>query len=262
LNRPGIPSRRLSFTGLKGTKPGSLIIEEVFPGEIQGLTVETLGLKGLVRKNIKNDDHTYHVLLPLEGRSLFHSADHSLELMEHSLVRVPYHHAYDIEVKAGQTAYYLRFIKQLDQKDQEDIRKKTDLHGQLYARKFSDCPAYHEDIKSAKTISRMLLPENYVPRFCMGSVETTGPDVVAAHEHPMLEQLFFGLKSCHAVCHADNDYTPLLENTLLHIPLGSRHSVSVDKGNTLSYIWFDFFLSLEGQSYMGQQHHIIGPERP
>jgi hypothetical protein len=164
-------------------------------------------------------------------------------------------------VEQSQDACYLRFVKYLDDKDKKEIRKDPALHSRLYAPKFVDCPAYREDIKSAKTINRMLLPEKFVPRFCMGSVETTGPDLVAAHEHPMLEQLFFGLKNCNAVCHADASQAPLLENTLLHIPLGSKHSVSVKEGNTLYYIWLDFFLSLEGQTYMGQQHHMEKDER-
>lgn len=238
-----------------------MLCEEVFPGEIQGLTVEKLGLKGPLKKETTADDSIYTVLLPLGGKSTVHVAGQLLDVTGNSLVRVPYNNAYTIEVKPGQEAYYLRFTKHLDDKDKKEIKKNAALHSRFYAPKFLDCPAYKEDIKSAKTTSRMLLPEGYVPRFCMGSVETIGPDLVAAHEHPMLEQLFFGLKNCRATFHADSSQAPLLENTLLHIPLGSKHSVSVEEGNILYYIWFDFFLTIEGQSYMSEQHHIMEEDK-
>ncbi len=68
---------------------------------------------------------------------------------------------------------------------------------------YTKCREYKEAIKSEKTISRMILPENIIPRFCMGSVETTGPDEVGAHAHPMLEQLFFGLTKNDCIVTAD-----------------------------------------------------------
>jgi hypothetical protein len=76
----------------------------------------------------------------------------------------------------------------------------------------------------------------------------------------MLDQLFLGLKGCKCSCYADGAETLLTENTLLHIPLGSRHSTSVAEGELLSYIWFDFFLTLEGQRYMSEQHKMDDQE--
>lgn len=261
MNKLPIPVKEIKCRGLQTAASGSFLREEVFPGEITGLTVETLGLKGPVKKDFPADDSTYFLLLPLEGNGIVHTAGRNTGVTGNSMVRIPYNRAYAIEVTAGRELLCLRFSKRLDEKDKNDIKSNSVLHEKFYAPKFSDCPAYHEDIKSAKTISRMLLPENYIPRFCMGSVETTGPDLVAAHEHPMLEQLFFGLKNCDAVCHADGNKGLLRENTLLHVPLGSNHYVTVDKDKTLSYIWLDFFTSLADQTYMSTQHHIVDPEK-
>jgi hypothetical protein len=58
------------------------------------------------------------------------------------------------------------------------------------------------------------------------------------------------------MCHAEGEQILLTENMLLHIPLGSKHSVSVESGDTLAYIWFDFFLSHEGEKYMSEQHQM------
>jgi quercetin dioxygenase-like cupin family protein len=144
----------------------------------------------------------------------------------------------------------------LDIADLRVILQNEKEHSEVFIRSFKDCPVYTEDIKSSKSINRMILPEGKVPRFCMGSVETEGPDSVAPHEHPMLDQLFFGLKGCRCTCTADGESQLLTENMLLHIPLGSKHSVSVADGEKLAYIWFDFFLTIEGQKYMDEQHRL------
>jgi hypothetical protein len=121
---------------------------------------------------------------------------------------------------------------------------------------YSGCKKYKEAIKSPKTINRMLIPENIVPRFCMGSVETTGPDKVEAHSHPMLEQLFFGLGKNDCIVIADENETTFKENVLLHIPLGSEHGVKVENGKIMNYIWMDFFRNKNDMSYMAENHFI------
>ena len=119
---------------------------------------------------------------------------------------------------------------------------------------YSNCRTYKETIKSDKTISRTLLPEHTFPRLCVGSVQTTGDDRVAAHEHPMLEQLFLGLLRNNCLAHADASSLAFGENVLLHIPLGSRHGVDVDAPNELHYIWIDLFSNREGMQWIVQEH--------
>jgi quercetin dioxygenase-like cupin family protein len=83
---------------------------------------------------------------------------------------------------------------------------------------------------------------------------------VAEHDHPMLDQLFLGLKGCRCHCYAGYDHALLEENMLLHIPLGEKHHVEVGDGDRLAYIWLDYFLTLEGQKYMNEQHQVKDPE--
>jgi hypothetical protein len=130
------------------------------------------------------------------------------------------------------------------------------INQEPYFTTWSKCKKYKEAIKSAKTINRMLLPENIVPRFCLGSVETAGPDKVGTHAHPMLEQLFFGLKMNDCIVTADEEKTSFRENDLLHIPLGSEHGVLVNNGKKLCYIWIDFFHNREGMQYIAENHSI------
>lgn len=124
---------------------------------------------------------------------------------------------------------------------------------------YADAPKYRESIKSPKTISRMILPEDIVPRFCVGSVETTGPDEVGTHSHPMLEQMFFGLPGNKCVVTADDEETVFDEHVLLHIPLGSEHGVKAGEDQYIHYIWMDLFRSADDMGYIGANHILVDP---
>ena len=89
----------------------------------------------------------------------------------------------------------------------------------------------------------------------MGTVETKGPDKVAAHEHPMLEQLFLGLSKNNCIVYADDGKVDFPEYSVLHIPLGSRHSVSVEKDEVMYYVWMDFFIDKKGEQWL-QTHKV------
>jgi mannose-6-phosphate isomerase-like protein (cupin superfamily) len=119
---------------------------------------------------------------------------------------------------------------------------------------YSQAKTYQEACKSPNTISRTLIPENTIPRFCMGSVQTTGPDRVGAHKHPMLEQHFFGLPGNQCIVKADAAEAVFGENILLHIPLGSEHSVRVEEGSRLHYLWIDYFRDQKDMAWITQSH--------
>jgi hypothetical protein len=147
---------------------------------------------------------------------------------------------------------FLDITLDLDPADEDELSKHA---AQLpYFRQYSDCPVYREEIKSIKTVSRTLVPPDLLPRFCMGSVQTTGPDIVHPHQHAMLEQFFFGLQgnSCHL--QADDQEISFGENVLVHIPLGSLHAVRVEHAHALHYLWLDFFRHQEDVHYISQAH--------
>ena len=119
-----------------------------------------------------------------------------------------------------------------------------------FALEYKDASTYSESFKSAKTISRTLIPKGIIPRFAAGSVQVSGPDAVGEHSHPMLEQYFLGLPGCNAIVKANGETAKLCAWTLLHIPLGSTHGVTVDEENDLHYIWIDLFRNLEGEAWL------------
>ena len=149
------------------------------------------------------------------------------------------------------TLHYLKLTCKLSAQDLQDLQElpAENIQNAYYA-KFSDCQSYSEAIKSPNTVSRTILSNEYIPRIAMGTVQTKGPDKVAAHKHPMLEQLFLGLSTNNSIVYADDDHVKFPEYSLLHIPLGSSHSVSVEKNETMYYVWMDFFLDKEGEEWL------------
>jgi quercetin dioxygenase-like cupin family protein len=136
----------------------------------------------------------------------------------------------------------------------DEAKEDCVQHGNLpFFLPYSQCNTYREAIKSEKTVNRTMLREETVPRFCMGSVQTEGPDEVGAHAHPMLEQLFFGLESNDCIVTADGEEAKFGEGTLLHIPVGSMHGAHVPDSHRLHYVWMDLFFGSD-MSYIGATH--------
>lgn len=256
---PEIRTQAMSFHWEPGER-NAVLVEPVLPGEVAGVTTEEISITGDCSFRQAGGPDTYDVLLTISGTANVISGSNRLETTAEQIIRLPYGADYRIDVPAGDEFKCLRVRKAMTAGDREVIRRDAEMHSFFYARKYSECQAYTEDIKSAKTINRMLLPEGYVPRLCMGLVETAGPDSVGAHVHPMLDQLFLGLKNCRCTCSADGAETLLTENALLHIPLASWHSASVAPGDLLSYIWMDNFFTTQGQSYMSEQHKMVEQE--
>lgn len=163
-----------------------------------------------------------------------------------------------ITIKAlkNKPLHYLKISSKLTEQDKNDLKDFPIENTQnVYYKKFSDCQAYTEPIKSPNTISRTILPNKYIPRVAMGTVRTKGPDEVGAHEHPMLEQLFLGLSDNNCVVYADEAKVDFPQHSVVHIPLGSKHSVSVAEDETLYYVWMDFFLDKKGEEWL--KTHIV-----
>lgn len=251
-----INSQNIFDINLEKEAQGFCSFKRVLPNEIGGVSIEHISMIGPYQISEPALIGFYDVLLSINGEANVELEKSSFPIGNAHIVKLPYNKPYDIHIEEGKEFHFLRFRKSLDQEDQNVISQNREDHSKVYIMAINECPIYTEDIKSSKTLNRMILSEGKVPRFCMGSVKTKGPDEVAVHVHPMLDQLFFGLEGCKCICMADGEETILIENMMLHIPLGSKHSVAVKEGETLSYIWMDFFLTLEGQKYMNEQHQM------
>jgi hypothetical protein len=161
----------------------------------------------------------------------------------------------DTDVTVSAEDSNVEYLEVLTDLTQTESTKRQSTNKKLpFFLHYSECDRYREEIKSDKAINRTFLPIDIIPRLAIGSVETVGPDTVEAHRHPMLEQLFYGLPRNHCYLKADDQQVAFEENVLLHIPLGSVHSVGVEEGNILHYLWLDFFRSEEDTSYIADAH--------
>lgn len=250
----------LLINRLAGKPSGSFLKTTVFENQVQDVVVEFVSIKGkhLLEESPVAD--VIDVLLTIDGLGVLGVNSNIHQIDSSSIARIPYLSGYSILTGEDEKFSFIRLRRLLDEKDVQVIESRIESYNTLYITAISDCPTYKEDIKSQKTLNRMILPEGLVPRLAMGSVETAGPDEVSAHEHPMLDQIFLGMKGCRCSCYADGEEALLTENMMLHIPLGSEHHVSVAERDKLTYVWMDFFLSLEGEKYMGEQHRMEGQQ--
>jgi hypothetical protein len=126
---------------------------------------------------------------------------------------------------------------------------------------YSQSEQYKDFFKSDKTISRSIIGQHALPRFCMGSVESYGFDRVEQHAHPLLDQFFFSFPENDVDLLIDDYRHPMVGDTLLHIPLGSNHGVEVAEGKKMHYLWIDFIFDAKGVAYLDEVHKSTGTMR-
>jgi hypothetical protein len=223
---------------------------EVLPGEIKDVILHLVLIHGAGRHIEPSDPDHEIIWLFLKGSGKLRTQDAACEVEGETIARAPLGWAWQIEVPPGEILHGLRIRTKLSAYDRLELKQFPQHNAASLVKKFSDCPAYREAIKSPKTTSRPLLAENFVPRVALGTVETTGPDAVVAHRHPMLEQLVLGLQDNDITVTADAATTRLTSFEILHIPLGSNHGAQVSAGKKLHYIWMDFFMKKEGQEWL------------
>ena len=226
------------------------VVKDVLAGEVPGIRASLVSLGPGGRHAEGRSDAEDKVYLVLEGRGAVVADGTPLPVGRHTIVRLPVGSDASLAADASSTLDVLVLRHALSDEDRKDLAAHPENQAGPYVRKFSECPTYGEAIKSAKTTSRTLLPKDIVPRMSIGTVETAGPDRVAPHAHPMLEQFFLGLDGNDIVVHADGGQTALGANELVHIPLGSSHGAEVAEGKKLHYVWMDFFRDREGLRWL------------
>ncbi len=245
-----IPMQKLDVLAPPSAGKDGVRVLPVLPGEVKEVTTDLVSILGPARHTEPSNSDREVVWLILAGKGTLQTNDKTFAIEGETIARAPNGWPWQIEVPRGEVLHALRVRRQLTGDDKADLKKYPGNNAEPYVKKFGDCPAYREAIKSPKTVSRILLPENYVPRMAVGTVETTGPDTVGLHRHPMLEQLFLGLKDNDITVLADQAKANLEAFSILHIPLGSNHGAEVATGKKLYYVWMDFFVSKEGQEWL------------
>lgn len=230
--------------------------ESILNHEIAGIDVQFLIIpRG---QSIPDDTKESYkaIYLFVHGIGSVFAAGQSYEIVPETILLPNVISSITISADESSNLHCLKIISKLSSADLLDLKEFPSANTQkVYYKKFTDCPSYTEPIKSPNTISRTILPNKYIPRIAMGTVQTKGPDEVGAHEHPMLEQLFLGLKANKCTVYADDAQVAFPQYSVLHIPLGSRHSVTVAEGEILYYVWMDFFLDKKGEDWLKTHIH-------
>ncbi len=246
---PKIVVQDLQMQVPSGTK---IFSEELLTGEIADTKIEHIGYKGPTEQTITLTDGNVNLFLFVSGNGTIHADSITRSLTPESIA-IPMNEIRQVQLKVsdGEELHFLQFTKKLSRQDIEDLKNFPEENKyDLFFTRFVDSEPYTEKIKSPNTVSRTVLPADIVPRVSLGTVEAKGPDKVGAHEHPMLDQLFLGLTDNDITVHADGASTELKAYSLLHIPIGSSHWVTVDENKKMNYMWMDFFLTKEGQEWL------------
>lgn len=247
----------LSMTLATNTKEYSKTILE---NEIGGITVTQISLTGESAKKETQDTNYRDIYLFVKGNGTATAQNKQFDIVPETVL--VQNDIKNISIKAAKndTLHFLKISSKLTEQDKLDLKEfPKENTQQIYFKKFIDCEAYTEPIKSPNTVSRTIFPNKYIPRIAMGTVQAPGPDKVDPHEHGMLEQLFLGLADNNITVYADDAKTNLPEYSLLHIPLGSSHSVKVDQGKEMYYVWMDFFRDKKGEEWLKTHNKIKKP---
>ncbi|MCF7559205.1 cupin domain-containing protein [Sabulilitoribacter multivorans] len=223
----------------------------ILKNEIEGVTSEHITITSDINQKVDIDEKHKTIYLFIKGYGKLTSGEKIYDIVPETIMLPNTVEGIWFKPIENDTLHYLKisvFQTELDIEDIKTFPKENTEN--IYFKKFTDCKSYTEPIKSPQTTSRTILPNKYIPRVAMGTVKTIGPDKVGAHVHAMLEQLFFGLAGNQTIVYADDAQVDFPEYSLLHIPLGSSHSVSVNENNEMYYVWMDFFVDKDGEEWL------------
>jgi len=223
----------------------------ILENEVGGIKVDHITLTGDVVREEQMEKGYKFIYLFIKGQGKLVADKENYSIVPETIFLPNSVQSISINATKNDTLHFLKISSELTEQDIIDLKEfpKENIQNPYFA-KFTDCKAYTEPIKSPNTVSRTVLPNKYLPRIAMGTVETTGPDKVDPHEHAMLEQLFLGLTDNNVVVYADDSKIDFPAYSILHIPLGSSHSVEAGKGDKMYYMWMDFFLDKKGEEWL------------
>lgn len=262
LPLPGAGKIPLEVLPIASARPSGVSIQPLMVGEVAEVSVDLVTVRGGATHREPAHPDEAVVWLLVAGKGSMQAKDSQYAVAGETIARAPQGWDWKITASDGETMQLVRVRRKLTAVDFEELKKFPEFQQEPLVKAFKDCTPYGEAIKSPKTVSRTLLPENYVPRMAMGTVETTGPDAVAPHRHAMLEQLFLGLKGNDITVTADAERASLGEFMILHIPLGSFHGAQVKEGKHLHYVWMDFFADKAGQEWLKTHKPLTTPNAP
>lgn len=231
---------------------------ELCKGEISGARPVHHTIKSGNELVFKANCGYYHVLILVDGKADFSTDGKNFSFDSRtSFVPSP---DKSLTVKADTDVQLLEIQWDIMDGDDEDIKQYNTTFPVVVP--YQDSVQYIDPNKSEKSISRMMIPHEILPRFTMGSVESYGYDLVRPHAHPMLDQFFFSFPENDMDVIIDDEKYNMKGNTIMHIPLGSNHGVEVTGDRHMHYMWIDFMPDKEaGLKRLNFSHRPTGTVR-
>lgn len=241
----------IAYLDMNPKKDVQTYSKDILKNEIAGVRVEHISLNSnSVFDDLMIEGYKF-IYLFMKGQGQLHVGKDVFDIVPETILVPGLVQSISISSDENEDLHLLKISSKLTEQDRLDMLEfpKENIENS-YFRRFIDCEAYTEAIKSPNTVSRTVLPNKYIPRVALGTVETIGPDKVDPHEHAMLEQLFLGLTENEVIVYADEAQIDFPAYSVLHIPLGSSHSVKVKEGEKMYYMWMDFFLDKKGEEWL------------
>lgn len=200
----------------------------------------------------------YHILILLEGDAVFTTNGKEYHFNDRTtFVSDP---KKDLVVKAVAETRILEIQWDEEEGDEEDLKQYNTQFPVVVP--YQDSIQYIDPNKSEKTISRMMIPHEIIPRFTIGSVESYGYDIVRPHAHPMLDQFFYSFAENDMEVIIDDGKYNMKGDAIIHIPLGSNHGAEVTDDRHMHYMWVDFMPDKEaGLKRLNFSHRPTGTVR-
>ena len=243
----------LSYTTLNSSPCGGQpTTRDLLEGEIQGAMVRHHMLPPAGECVLAERQGKLSILFLLEGDLTCEQAGQEQITERAALVPMP---GTDICLASLDGASVLEIVLELTPQEWNALQQ--DASRFPYLQRYRTSARYRDASKSEKTTSRKVIPPSVVPRFCMGSVEAVGPDRVAPHAHPILDQLFLVFPESQITLQINGEPHTVPGNSLVHIPLGSEHGVAVEADQHLHYLWLDFFFNQNDMAFITQSHQEL-----
>ena len=255
------PSNRITI-GKKQAAPVQEIVEpsrrvahaetkNILPNEISGVKTSLLWIPAGGHMDMKSPVDKQHICFVVEGTGQMKTASSEHDLIAKDLFAAQPATPTDFSATTSSTLLLIA----MDLYPQEAANPKTEIYPMV--RRYAQCEKYRDYFKTPKTTSRTLVHPFTLPRFSMGSVETTGPDRIEPHAHPMLDQHFFSFGDNRCTLLVDGTRHSFGGNCLLHVPLGSEHGIDAAPGDVVNYLWIDFFAKSEDMEYLVKVHKPV-----
>ena len=200
----------------------------------------------------------YHILILIEGTAVYETDGKEYRFDGRTtFVSAP---DKSLTVKAETNTEILEIQWDVQEGDDADLIEYKTVFPVVVP--YQESIQYIDPNKSEKTISRMMIPHEIIPRFTIGSVESYGYDLVRPHAHPMLDQFFYSFPENDMEVIIDDEKYNMKGNGIMHIPLGSNHGVEVTGPRHMHYMWVDFMPDKEaGLKRLNFSHRPTGTVR-